>query len=179
MGSGKSRGNTVQHGTPVWVWAAVTLGSAAIGAGGTFAATFAGGDPPAQITAAARQEVEFLTPANGATVDQVTQPTGKSLGLGPGEVVWIFIKPPGSDRLHPASYPCQSTGDTWQCPKVVAGDEVAAGTFELIPTVADGRAQRILMDYLQTATATDKWPGLEDLPQGAVEAGARRVVLRR
>jgi hypothetical protein len=90
-----------------------------------------------------------------------------------------MVRPSGGPKLYPADYPCVNNGDSWYCPSVTIGSEEDQGTFELIPTYADGRAIAAYLDYHGEVSKTGEYPGKDGLPDGAGIVENSTVVVRR
>ena len=126
----------------------------------------------------APREIRVEIPANGQGVSQFEPVSGRSTNLRQGEVIWIVIRPIGG-KFYPADYPCVNNGDSWHCPSVTIGVEEDQGTFELIPTYADGKAMAVYLDYHREASKTGIYPGMDGLPVGAGIVENSTVVVRR
>jgi hypothetical protein len=60
------------------------------------------------------------------------------------------------------------TEKSWSTKMIIGKDTDDGLKFTLFAVLADGKANRAILDYLDKSKASASWPGLQKLPDGAV-----------
>ena len=113
-------------------------------------------------------EVEITYPYDGATVEIGEMVRGTSQKIPEKQAIWILVNPHIAGRYYPQNVPAdvQANGD-WTSFTYIGIEEEVNRKFYIIAVLADKRTQDAFNAYLIQAKDTDKWPGLERLPEGA------------
>ena len=101
-----------------------------------------------------------------------------------GRNIWILLATPGINRVYPeGSWPDRvgpailDADHHWASPSVTVGAPGDKGRiFYVIAVLADKKASGIFWHYLKTGASTDKFPGLDPMPRGAIEYDRVEVV---
>jgi hypothetical protein len=118
-------------------------------------------------------EVKITNPQNGATIPQASiDVEGTSEGVSAGQALWIMVYPHGVNRYYPQDkrdlpIVMMANGD-WSGQAIVGSDTDSGLEFKLFAVLADENANKAIIDYLDECKASESWPGMEKLPEGAM-----------
>lgn len=120
-------------------------------------------------TVCAETLVEFTYPQDGDTVDMSETVEGASEDIPDGYTLWVVVYPYGVYRYHPQNYLINFMANGDWFAEAIVGSEIDQGLkFNLFAVLADETANREINDYFEQCERDQNWPGLEELPEGAV-----------
>jgi hypothetical protein len=117
-------------------------------------------------------EVKITSPQNGATIPQASiDIEGTSTDIPAGQALWIMVYPHGVNRYYPQDkrdlpIVMMANGD-WSAQAIVGSDTDSGLEFKLFAVLADEKAIKAIIDYLDASRAKGSWDGLVQLPDGA------------
>jgi hypothetical protein len=132
------------------------------------------------FTVTSPSSLTITHPSNYDYVDLQEIVTGTSQNIDTGQVIWVLIYPHAAGRYYPQDEPAdvQANGD-WST-LVYFGTAADVGLkFDVIAVLANEEAQTAFNKYLEECIENQSWPGLEELPIGAVQYGFSRDLVRR
>lgn len=113
--------------------------------------------------------VRITYPSDGAHVEIREMIRGTSQNIPKGQVIWIVVYPQAAGRYYPQNDPAdvQANGD-WSSLAFIGIEEDVGRKFDIVAVLANKDAQDAFNAYLAQAKDKKTWPGLEELPNGAV-----------
>jgi hypothetical protein len=114
------------------------------------------------------QEVKITNPHNGDTVPRYIKVEGTSQDITAGQTLWIFVNPPGTKSYYPQGSIEMTENGFWYTNAVVGGDSYSGSEFKIFAVIADEKANKVIMDYLNRCRTDNSWPGLRHLPDGTM-----------
>jgi hypothetical protein len=113
--------------------------------------------------------VEITYPVEGTKVEQTEAIKGVSRLVPEGQEIWILVVPQRADRYYPHNRPADVlVNGGWHSLANIGITEDVGDKFDILVVLVDGDAQDVFEDYLREAEEKKDWPGLEQLPDGAV-----------
>lgn len=117
-------------------------------------------------------EIKITKPSEGSTVSQIVDVEGTSMDIPTGYELWIMVYPSVVNRYYPQDkrdlpIHIMANGD-WLGKAIVGGSMDTGLEFKLFVVLADESASNEVITYLDECKRRKSWPGLEELPEGAV-----------
>lgn len=116
--------------------------------------------------------VKITNPQNGATIPQASiDIEGTSKEILAGQALWIMVYPHGVNRYYPQDkrdlpIVMMANGD-WSTQAIVGSNMDNGIEFKIFAVLADEKANKAIIDYLDASRASGSWDGLVQLPDGA------------
>lgn len=117
-------------------------------------------------------EIKITKPSEGSTISQIVDVEGASMDIPTGYELWIMVYPNVANRYYPQDkrdlqIHIMANGD-WLGKAIVGGSMDTGLEFKLFVVLADESASNEIIKYLDECKLRGSWPGLEELPEGAV-----------
>ena len=114
------------------------------------------------------QEVKITIPHNGDTVPGYFEVAGTAKGITSGQAIWIFVNSPGTDRYYPQHSVEITPNGFWYTNATIGENAYSGSEYKILAVIADDKANKILMSYLDESKRNDSWNGLASLPDGSM-----------
>jgi hypothetical protein len=140
------------------------------------------------VVTTAEQATEILSPEPDDRIPFKISVKGRASGVQPGQVVWIVDRENNGDAYYPHDFPCPIEPDgTWECDNIYIGVQEDSKRdepkrYEILAVIADGNAQKSLIQYHYTAVRLKDYRGVQGHPEGVYvpPAGSKgRVTVSR
>jgi hypothetical protein len=117
-------------------------------------------------------KVEITNPQNEATISKSIDIEGTSKDISVGQDLWIMIYPHGANRYYPQDkhdlpIVTMANGD-WSAQANIGSDADSGLEFKIFAVLADEKANKAIIDYLDQCKLNGSWLGMEKLPDGAM-----------
>ena len=113
-------------------------------------------------------KIRIINPQNGAIVKKYIDISGISNNI-TAQNLWIMTYPYGVNRYYPPDFPVNiMENGNWSTQAVVGSDMDSGLEFKIFAVLADEKANKAIIDYLDKCEASRSWPGMEQLPYGAM-----------
>lgn len=124
----------------------------------------------------AQPEVQIARPSDGEGVGTKFVVQGTAENLRAGETLWAVVQPTDTNRFFPSDGPCLvDTDGKWNCPVfTLAPYDPSATGFRILAIRANALAVSGFFAY-EVNRPEGEFPGLNQLPDGAVIAAATTV----
>jgi hypothetical protein len=113
-------------------------------------------------------EVKITIPHNGDTVPKYLEVGGTLKDISQDQTLWVFVSPPGTDRYYPQSAVEVTSNGFWYANATIGEDIDGGSEFSILAVIADDKANKTIMDYLDKSRTNHSWPGLRNLPAGSM-----------
>lgn len=125
--------------------------------------------PPVAPTPTPTTDIRINQPTDGAMVEQKEMVSGTSQLIPNGSVIWVVVFIPSVGNFYPQNNPAdiQANGE-WS--SLICVGQVGESGLEadIIVVLADMNAQNAFNEYLVNARDKTDYPGLGQLPSGAI-----------
>jgi hypothetical protein len=124
--------------------------------------------------------LQIISPIDKSTVSYPQVVRGTVSGLEADRRLWAVVVPLRSPAYHPqgGAIPVASDG-SWSMASCYFGQPTTTSEeFQLVIVSATRQASTALRDYLTTANTTRQYPGLPELPEGAIPLKTINVTRR-
>ncbi len=137
--------------------------------------------PTPTLTSMPAPEIRITYPVDGDSVPRNIMVQGTSANIPEGYQVWVLIYPHTAPLFFPQSV--AATVDIrgeWTSPAYIGLDQPdqIGLLFDIVAVLADQNAQNVFKTYVAQGMSATAFPGLSELPDGAVEYD-RITVIRR
>lgn len=109
------------------------------------------------------------------TVDITENITGSAKNITNGSEVWIVIHPHTVNKYYPQNK-VGIQNETWSLPVNIGSENDTGTEFDIIAVLADEKAQGEFNNYFKTCKETEKWPGMDKIPDNAKECDNVTVI---
>lgn len=122
-------------------------------------------------------EIVITEPFEGVKVEQIQPVKGTSQYLPDDNVIWIVIFIPSVGRYFPQNFPAdiQANGE-WSSVAYIGQQGESGLDADIVAVLANKDAQDSFNAYLSDAKDKNDYPGIQQLPNGAVIYHRRSVV---
>jgi hypothetical protein len=135
--------------------------------------------PTATITPTLATAIKITYPTEGSKVEQIETVKGSSQAIPDGSVIWLVVFVPSVGRYFPQNrFADMLANGTWTSVVYIGQPGESGLKADVVAVLADKDAQAAFDGYLKNAMDKQDYPGLEQLPEGAVQH-VRVSVVRR
>jgi hypothetical protein len=113
-------------------------------------------------------EVKITIPHNGDTIPSYVEVGGTLKDISADQTLWVFVNPPATHRYYPQSSVEVTPNGFWYANATLGEDPYSGSEFRILAVIADGKANKMIMNYLDKARRENSWPGLRNLPDGTM-----------